>query len=263
MSGSYFGKQQSVMLGGIAILLMIWHHLFNAPTWYSEGVGIDVRFGMLGNALVYIPAATGNICVQMFAIISGYALFINPNAYGSWRSRGMRLLKFMAAYWMIFALFLLVAWFNDDSLPSWVQFIHNMVGLETKPEAAGVNVPFAWYVSFYIQFVILIPLLMWVFEKGNIYQDILGMFFLCALVYFLRQFPYDGTLKQFFSNIHPILCVGLGILGAKYNVFEKLHTAVLKRIPSLIILVFIALDLYAKYKLPQFNRMGGQIGATL
>lgn len=268
---NYFDKNNSVILGGIAILFMIWHHLFNVSEWLSNGVAIIIHGGILGNLLTYVPAATGNICVQIFAIISGYALFINPKSYGNWRLRVKRLLKFLLAYWIVFALFLLIAWFNNDSLPSWNQFFHNLVGLKTGPSQAGVNVPFAWYVAFYIQFIILTPLLTWIFQKGNLLQDICGLLFLAIMVYLLPKINptmvnddnemflrmWLGIICLFFSNIHPIFCVGLGIIAAKYNIFFKVHKLFLKKFPSLVILLFVGLGLYIKYKLSHINIGGG------
>lgn len=85
---TFFGKEESLMLGGIAVLLMIWHHLFNEPAWYSEGVCWKPMLGEAGRCSTAALAVFGNICVQVFALMSGYALYANPKAYGTWKSRG-------------------------------------------------------------------------------------------------------------------------------------------------------------------------------
>lgn len=256
-SKSFFGKEQSIILGGIAILLMIWHHLFNSPSWYSDDVFVNLPELKFLRGFILVPAASGDICVQIFAIISGYALLINPKTYGNWNNRGLKLFKFLGAYWSVFALFILIGWFNNDALPSWNQFIHNLVGLKTGPSQVGVNVPFAWYVAFYIQFVILAPFLLWMFREKNIKNDSMGIMFLCIMVYFLPKLPYNGIFKSFFDNIAPVLSVGLGILAAKYKIFDKIHLNILSKFPSILIYIGIIIVLYAKYKISKINPMGG------
>ena len=293
------------MLGGIAIFLMIWHHLFNFHDWLADGVAFNTHFGIVGSAIVRIPAGSGHICVQIFAIISGYALFINPTSYGSWRARITRLFKFLSVYWMIFALFLLVAFLNDDNLPSTEQFVHNLFGLHTGPSRPGVNVPFAWYVAFYIMFIVLTPVLCYLFipnssnsraalrpaptspnsnnspnsraalrptptspnsnnspnsfnsVKSGTLKDITGFLSLIVAVYLLRKLPEMGMLTDLIFYLNPVISVVVGILSAKYNLFERMHQRILLKLPSIILFVFVCIDLYLIYKVPGLSPLGG------
>lgn len=254
---NYFDKEKSVMLGGIAILLMIYHHLLSNHTWYLPEIGYITHFGFLGKALTEIPAFSGNICVQMFAIISGYALFINPKSYATWKSRLSKLFKFLSVYWIIFGLFMVVGWLNGDELPSGINLLKNMVGLQCKPENSWINVPFAWYVAFYIQFILLCPLLLLWFNKKDWRRDLLGFIIILGLTYFLPKYPRDDIFSEFFQNIHPLVCVVIGLIAAKYQLFCKLHEKALKYFPLLILIGIGFGILYLKYKLPQFNPKGG------
>ena len=256
----FFGKEESLMLAGIAILLMIWHHLFNFQSWYSEGVGWIASLGYAGRVLTLVPAAFGNICVQMFALMSGYALFVNPKAYGSWRSRGVRLLRFLGAYWLICAFFLLVALLNDDKLPSFGNLVFNLLGRETGPGKPWVNVPFAWYVTFYIEFVLLIPFLLWLFSVKGIWKDGVALVVLIAFVFLVMRCPASGFINKFKEPITPLICVGVGIVAAKHDVFTWFHRQMGRRIPTAVYLLTIAGLMLFKYKLWSLNPMGGVDG---
>lgn len=252
---SFFGKEESIMLSGIAILLMIWHHFFGFNEWLSEGVSYNRNFGSIGYLLVNIPANSGKICVQIFAIITGYAIYINKEAYSNSNKRISRIFKFLISYWLIYAIFLFIGWINKDTLPTLNQFIKNLFGLDTSAFNPWINVSHAWYVSFYIELILLVPLLIKFFKKGDLYHDILGSFFLLLISVFLPLIPLDGALRGFLVNIHPIFCVGIGILSAKYEILERIHIKLIKRVPFIGLMIGFYLLLYLYYKLPQFFKM--------
>lgn len=257
----FFGKEESQMLGGIAILLMIWHHLFCFPSWYSEGVGWTPVLGYFGAGLTRIPAVFGNICVQMFALISGYALFINTKSYGSWKSRGAKLMRFLGAYWLIYFIFLIIALLNDDGLPSFREFVFNLFGRHTGPKREWVNVPFAWYVTFYIEFVLLTPLLLYLFRGKEFWKDAAALCVLIVGIYLTRLYLSEGIVGEVLE-ITPLVCVGFGIVAAKHNLFLRFHNRIGKRIPSVVYLLCVACLMVFKYILPKFNPNGGVIGAS-
>ena len=246
----YFDKDQSVMLAGIAILLMIWHHLFNFPDWYANGVNINPVLGKTGLIAMRLSADFGDICVQIFAIMSGYALYVSPKSYGSWKIRAVRLFNFISAYWMIYALFLLIGWLNDDTLPSREQLLWNLIGLDTGPHKSGVNVPFAWYVAFYIEFILLTPVLIWVFARQRSFYDIISLILLLGIGLLSSRIPGHRIVKEFLMYIHPIFCVGLGIVAAKYDIFYKIHVYCLKRYSSIVLICMVMILMAIKYLIP-------------
>ena len=71
-----FTKNHTEILKGVAILLMLFHHLFAFPEWYVEGVsyiGIPLR----ANTLEYVIGQFGHICVAVFAFLTGYGMFFS------------------------------------------------------------------------------------------------------------------------------------------------------------------------------------------
>ena len=233
-------------------MLMLWHHLFAFPSWYKEEVEINYIFGHYGILTTNILAYFGNICVQIFAIISGYSLFKMPDSYNSIAKRAKRLFHFLYAYWLIILLFVIIGLINNDNIPSLSQLLYNMVGLNTGPSFPYINVPFAWYVAYYIQFILLSPILIRIFNTTKKpFFDILILFFILITTHLLCILPFGEPLSQFFSYSHPLFCAGLGIIAAKYNLFTKMHNKFCKLHSSVFILITIILILL-KFKFHSF-----------
>lgn len=240
------------MMAGFAVLLMIWHHLFLFSDWRNAGIGWNYPLGYLERAATEIMAIFGNICVQVFALTSGYALMMNPKAYGTWRKRFSRLFKFLLAYWVVNVLFLVIGCLNGDTLPGLKELALNMVGLKTKPEAAWVNVPFAWYVCYYIEFVLLTPVLIWGFGSSKKILDCAMASCCIIMVYICRKLPFEPALY-----IYPLLSTVLGIIIAKYGIFDKLHRLVTRHLHSVLIVSAIALLMILRYEIRKLNPLGG------
>lgn len=249
-----FGKEESVMLAGIAILLMIWDHLFNYPSWYSPGVGWHSILGAPGDLVTETLAKFGGICIQIFALISGYALFITTS-YDSSKKRRNKLVKFLGAYWLVFALFLIVGVFNGETMPTTTELLYNMIGVNTYTD--HIWVPFCWYVSFYIEFIVLCPLLLWAFRKGGWKSDCLVCAILLLAVFLILKFRYESPVYTFLSSIYPILSVAAGILCAKYHFFESLHKKILGRCNSLIIWLIMIGVIVIRAEIDKINQLGG------
>ena len=105
MNGA-FSVKDSTVGKGIAILLMLFHHLFND---YEEYAGYAVSyFPFSGDRLTYL-AVLSKICVAVFVFISGYGIAASfgglcrdgrlPGAGEVGRFVRRRYVRLMAAYW--------------------------------------------------------------------------------------------------------------------------------------------------------------------
>lgn len=248
----FYSREMSTMMAGFAILLMMCHHLFGFPYWLNSEVNWGTSLGYIGKAAAEILGVSGGICVQVFALTSGYALIMNPKAYSNWRKRFKRLFKFLLAYWIVNILFLIVGFLNGDILPGFKELVMNMVGLHTQPEASWVNVPFAWYVCYYIEFILLTPILIWGFSSNKKRFDCAMALFLFVMVYVCRNLPFEAACSLF-----PLLSTVLGIIIAKYGIFNKLHRLITGRLHSVLLVIAIALILIVRYEIPKLNPLGG------
>lgn len=239
------------MMAGLVILFMIWHHLFMFHTWLNDGIVWEYPLGYFGRATTEIMSIFGNICVQVFALTSGYALMMNPKAYGTWKKRFSRLFKFLFAYWTVNVLFLIIGYLNGDSMPGIKEWALNMIGLQTGPEKSWINVPFAWYVFYYIEFVLLTPILIWGFSSNKKTLDCAMALGCIIIVYICRRMPVEGNYI-----ITPLLSTVLGIIIAKYRIFNTLHRLVSGRLHSALIACAIALLMIIRYEMGKLNSLG-------
>lgn len=90
-------KQDSAVVKGLAIIMMLWHHLFSQ---------IEVNTNL--DYIVRTTASMGNICVSLFLFVSAYGLtkqmnkVIQINTKTSIKFVLKRLLVFYSNYWIIF-----------------------------------------------------------------------------------------------------------------------------------------------------------------
>lgn len=243
------------MMAGFAILLMMSYHLFGFSDWLNDGIGWHTSLGYIGKATADLMGVTGGICVQIFALTSGYALMINPKAYGTWNRRFKRLFKFLLAYWVVNIFFLIIGFLNGDTLPGIKELALNMIGLETGPAWNWVNVPFAWYVSYYIEFVLLTPILIWGFSSNKKILDCAMAISCIIIVYLCRKMPYSPYDLAY--NIFPLISTILGILIAKYDIFNKLHRFVTGHLHSALLVCAIPLIIIMRCEFPKLNPIGG------
>lgn len=240
------------MMAGFAILLMMCHHLFEFPIWLDNAVGWRTSLGYIGKASVEILSVTGGICVQVFALTSGYALMMNTKAYSTWKKRFTRLFKFLLAYWVVNVLFLVIGFLNGDTLPGIKELANNLIGLETGPHKHWVNVPFAWYVCYYIEFILLTPILIWGFSSDKKVLDCTMALSCIIIVYTCQKIPLAAAYY-----LYPLMSTVLGIIIAKYGLFNKLHRLITGRLHSVLLVVAIASILIIRYEIPKLNPLGG------
>ena len=240
------------MMGGFAVLLMMCHHLYNFPYWLDDGVRWETSLGYFGKASAELVGVFGSICVQVFALMSGYALMTNPASYGTWRKRISRLMKFLLAYWTVNILFLIIGFINNDTMPGIEDLLFNLIGLRTGPTLAWVNVPFAWYVCYYIEFIFLTPLLIWGFGSSKKILDITMSIAMMLLVFIARQTPCIAAVY-----LSPLLSTVLGIIIAKYSIFNKLQRNVTGRLHWTLLISAIILVIIFRYEVGKLNPNGG------
>lgn len=211
---SWYGKDAARFISGVAILLMIAHHFFGFKEYLRPDVNWIPLCKVAGIEIERYVAAFGKICVSLFAFNSGYVLWTRSADY-TLKKRCLRLLNFLIGYWMVCGLFLLYALAVGDSLPTLQQLMLNLVGLEAGPFQNWVNVTFAWYVTYYIAFILLAPLLLAIFKSRHLWIDIAGW---VGIVIFSHL-----TDKILPNVLSPLPIGAFGILAAKWTVFERMN----------------------------------------
>jgi len=254
----FFNKRMSVSMAGISVLLMVFIHLFTYPHWLMHGSEWIPFWGEYGKFIIDVICAFGGICVYVFAFISGYSLVVSTQSYTSFRKRSQRLTRFLCSYWMILGLFLLLGLLMGDNLPSMNELVCNSVGLDTGVDKPWVNVPFAWYVAFYIEFIIVSPGLMRIFGGENVLSDILSVFCIVIIVYVARIYTCGGLIGLLSQTVFPFLSVCTGVLFAKYDLLTKIHNRVTDKLHMSVILLIIAAIVLTPLLVNNLNPLGGK-----
>ena len=69
-----FTKENTKQIKGIAILLMLAHHLFAFPDRIPYDMSLQTSFYLSGMELTEIIGNFGTICVSLFMFLGGYGL---------------------------------------------------------------------------------------------------------------------------------------------------------------------------------------------
>lgn len=241
----FFGKSESKMIYGIAIIMMMTHHFFGFQSYLLPENSWTSLFSIRGIEVERMFAAFGKLCVALFAFCSGYALWKFKESYSSWSKIIKRLLRFLISYWIIFALFLIYAIIFHDNIPHGIRLLKNLVGLDSGPEYNYVNVTFSWYVTYYCALLLLARALIKIFNRKNrttggvrstmtynIITDLAIVFLISAVLKCLSNV----------YNIHflsPLPASLIGLFIGKYGLFELTYAKMQKliNIPAMLLLI--------------------------
>ena len=193
------------MLYGIAIMLMLYHHLFAFP----ERMG-----GYLKSAVA------AKCCVSIYAFISGYGIACsgskNKNSslprhvLADCKAAAVRYLELMKKVWLVCAIFIPVGFvIGRLEISGFRELLAILLGFDTRLNGEW------WYIKVYIVFLVLYPL--WNAIFGNYSTWEFGTRALAAVlllgVYFgVKQFTYF-TYTMMFAE---------GYIVAKFDIFNKL-----------------------------------------
>lgn len=140
-------KQESAMLQGIAVLLMIYHHFFNDLSVYGE----SLRFW--NSDIVIRIAWFGKICVGLFAFVSGYGMYRvleNKSASVCVKRCFTKIFGLLIRYWIVLLVFMGVFFSMGKRTFEPGEFFLNFFCLSDSYNGAF------WYVQEYVIFMLLL-----------------------------------------------------------------------------------------------------------
>lgn len=233
----FLGRKEAKLIAGVAILMMIFHHLFGFPIWLLRGNTFTESITVCNISIERMIAAFGKICVALFAFSSGYVIWKKQEDYRKLHKVLNRIARFLFNYWVIFALFMLYGVLIGDHLPNGHNFWYNLVGLETSPQKQYVNVVFAWYVATYVMLVCLFPIFINIFRSKKFVVDIL--LYICFV---LGLGLIHNSLWS--SILSPVLYAICGFLVAKWNLFNRILPQTDKLSIWIFVLMIVVLALF-------------------
>lgn len=219
---TYFTKSDSLVIKGIAIVMMLIHHFWGFPEWIviKEQIMPSPYISFIFQSLVF--------CVVIFSFISGYAYYFTKDK--TYIKSLSRILKLLIIYGSVFILLMLIG----------IIFVHHhytWASLNPYNEEER-TVVFDWYIRIYIIFMLFIPLYSRFGPRNLIAEALITCILIPALLFFLTlKISSQGNI--FASDIANLSvwtpCFFMGFLFGKYNLFEKLEVLLFKRVPSSIL----------------------------
>ena len=219
-----FTKREADICKGIAICMMLFHHLFND---YEEYAGFTVIYAPFSGERITFFALVLKICVAIFVFISGYGLaatysrqFANKQKTKSEVAQFVwsKYWKLMTTYWFAFAITLLCqplgrtifdAYGNNIKEIILYMFI-DIMGLADLFSTPTLN-PTWWYMSMAIAIIVIIPFIMYLVEK-----------FTAIMVLVLFVILTQGNALNSVLNFY-LFSVVLGVVSYETRLFDKIN----------------------------------------
>lgn len=230
-------RQDTQILKGLAILMMLFLHLFNEV----QKANLCVNFiHVADKPLTFIMTRMANP-VPLFVMLSGYGLYA-VSLKGD-KNRWTRLWRLVKRYWLILAIFVTIGHFLvPQTYPgSFANIIKNLTAYETSYNGEH------WFLFPYILLAVTSP---WLFRICNRYNTIvvLGVsYFIYLATCYLIKFYGPTYLFTHMAPYHPILYGSLlfnfilGALACKNHWLEKSKKPIVTRFAWVTILLLCVL----------------------
>lgn len=169
-----FSREDTRIMKGAAIILMLMHHLWAYPERLYRGREFKGLLSLYAAPLIEILGRFGKICVPLFFFLGGYGLYVSSQGH-SLNLIG-RLKGLYRAYWRVFFVFVPIAllFFRHQSSytanamichryasTSGVDFVRCALGLSTAYNGEW------WFLAAYICALITFPLARQLFERHS------------------------------------------------------------------------------------------------
>jgi len=234
----------SMMLRGIAILMMIFLHCFN---YHPQNDYTD--FVIDGNTLSWWLTKTAGLCVAFYCFLSGYGLYKKyPYGYNYCIEKTWFLVK---RYWFFLMIFvgLGASVFNAYELNVTTLF-SNFLGYNTTYN------PTLWFLLPYLLVMVASPLLLKLFNTNKMWKSVTVVFVLyCTVFYFLKMKSMGVIfipviLSVVFESFHLLFSFMCGALFAKYGIPQLQIVKKNTMLNNAILAVFIGVLIFIRTLIP-------------
>lgn len=198
-----FSRDDTKAMKGIAIFLMLMHHLWTFPQRLPGGE-LEYLFRIFGQSSISYIGSFGKICVSLFFFLGGYGLYVSQQR-GRFDLIG-RIKNLYINYWKVFVIFVPIAFlFFADQPPyceaeyvyskfsqfSYQQLIGNFLGVSHSYNSEW------WFFQSYIIAIITFPLITKVINRFSVYTNYAWIVILSLLV--TNVFPVLSQVELFSS----------------------------------------------------------------
>ncbi|ALS18150.1 acyltransferase family protein [Clostridium butyricum] len=224
-------KENSNLLQGIAILMMLYHHLFCIPERLNTNY---ISLLDINNINIELKLAWFfKICVAIYAFITGYGLYIVANKIESnnvidklikdYKLILKKLINFYKQYWIVFIIFVPIGFIFFYREFNFFEFIKNFIGISSSYNREW------WYVNQYIKILLMFPVINLFFydfkdKKITVWKITLIIFAIIFLILSSKIFIIKKILLFILKHIGKYTAVFIvGFLFAKYKLYERMY----------------------------------------
>lgn len=226
-------KNNSLIIKGIASILMLIHHLYTFPNRIKAVEYISL-FTILGIPIEQYIGEISKICVSIFLFISGYGMFIIYNKNNNFKFIKKRIFKLYKNYWVTFIIFIPVGILISKVDTNLKEIITNFIGVNNS-----LNLEW-WFFSIYIVLILTYPISYKFIINLNLSYTIGLSFFIYCFGIILNIITYrNGILTyEFIFNImscqFPFL---LGSIVANKKIFDSISKIINNKYNIILILI--------------------------
>lgn len=125
-----FTKDHTKIAKGVAILLMLTHHLFAFPERIHLSQGYISILSIGNNNIEFILGVFGKICVSIYMFLSGYGIYMSSLRKNNITLSNSfnRIKKLYINYWIVFILFVPIGFIFFNNQLNIREFILNFIG---------------------------------------------------------------------------------------------------------------------------------------
>lgn len=220
-----FSIEDSIRMYGVAILMLVFHHLYCDPQRLRYDYCTILPSGICAGIAIFC-----HLCVAIYSYITGYGFsvkFKNVKDDGITRIVCLyriilkSLIRFFIKYWLVFAVFIPMGIVMGRIKFEPITFVKSVFGISNTYNNEW------WYVKQYIKMLVLLPLLDFVYMKIKqsytnksslpFWLPVCGV--LIAIIPFTRRLAVSVGLHLGMFT----LVMVIGYLFAKWQVHEKVY----------------------------------------
>lgn len=217
-----FTLQHTQWIKCVAIILMLYHHLFSLLPIQLDSVSY---YSIFPEFTVEV-AEFGKICVAMFLFVNGYGLSISSTRKPiTFKNIHRRISKFLIHYWVVLIVFLSFGAFflgKDITLSGGIA---DFLTIKSNYNRDW------WFVAFYVRLLVLLPFILYIhkhFENGILLFLGLYLFSLCSPTVLPERLQFFGFEAR--ELLLWQLPFNMGVFCCRKKLFTKLDDYIIRRL---------------------------------
>lgn len=197
-----FSRQQSTFIKGVAIVMLILHHLFLFPSQNHLLTGV---FGGSGGGFEFFLSSVGKLCIPLFFFVSGYGLWQSSrDDCHLWQSMLRRLQNIYTIYivTVLVTVLLLFLWTGVLPLKSWRHAVETFLGFNVTINGSW------WFFIIYVELLLLTPMAVLFVRRFS-----WGLLLCLSFILYLLSAPVSGF--PYFARV----IESMGLTSTLYKTF--------------------------------------------